>query len=676
MKSANVFVEDDIPIWPDKAFAQTITMPVLQTIATLSKLTSLEISGQENLTPEFGRAIRALHPSFIGSAKRATNKNHAFSLRITGARCVWSGAPDPTEEFRRNKDFLDALNANSVTSIDFDITDDWGWDLDCISEFLLRQARSIKAIRIRGVGDTVSTWQLLDRMGQRGCRVRGLDLENRHVHHPPVMFETTAWAFKSGLLKKLKYLAIEGFQGITNSTTNYHMIDPTSFSILLKHNLFGGRSSGNRITPPIKTLVLKRTKMAPKIPEQIGAFVMHLAPTLTTLEIGYSSTSNADVETPSGAYIREQGRYKLIDVLMKLEKLKRLRASGYAAETLLCSCIRPGYGFEVDGMVSDGDGAIGSEGIISRPCSPPRPSTPVPQAALEAGGSGQGYNSAPSPPSPRLTPAIYRSRYTRPPPRAPGLRLFRTTWRHTLEELELEPSSSNVFEVYGGLTDESLEVFQTLKKLRVLTLLWGRDDDSEFFRGIVRNRNWNRPSRPSWRGGDGTGRTSDEDSAEEDGRSRRGSGLANSDGIKEDIVRGKITPEGIAMLAAGMPRMELMNDKLVLQKLWISRRFLIAEASTQSKGVRNRSTVNPITTTTTTATTTTTTTTITTTPSTTEYRRTTIQASSSSNSSILGSSRSSAETESGKSEEPWWWPLWAIEIAEVMRIAGAEFELV
>ena len=539
--------------WPDKVFSRTITQPVLENVGKFSRLVNLEISGQENLTPAFGRAIKAVRPSFIDPNNKTINKTHTFSLRITGARRIWTGVPDTTEEFHRNKGFLDTLNENSVTMVDFDLTDDWGWNLDYISEFLIRQARTLKAIRLRGIGDTVNTWQLLDRMGRRGCRVRGLDLENRHVNHPPVVFELTAWAFKSGLLKKLKYLAVEGFQGITNSATNYHMIDPTSFSILLKHHLFGGKSTGSRLTPPIKTLVLSRTTTGSKVPEQIGAFVMHLAPTLTTLELGYLSDETGTDDFTSIAHCREQGRYKLVEVLMKLTQLKRLKAVGYAAEILLSSCI---------GLVEDVN--IGN---LSRPGSPPRPSTPV-GSNVNTSSAAMGSPSFDTHSSPPFTSQWYRGATPQSHPvilPPPAFRLFTSAWRLSLEELELIPSRQTVFTIHGGLVDETLWLFTQLQKLRVFTLLFGipdngAGDDEE---GLsLRQLHFN-----------GAPCISDDD----DQRSR------NSEGETADLQQmntsGKFTPDGLLRFVKALPRMALLRERTVMQKFWIARRFMDPERS-------------------------------------------------------------------------------------------------
>ncbi|KAF8426040.1 hypothetical protein EV426DRAFT_41442 [Tirmania nivea] len=534
---------------------------MLENVGKFSRLVNLEISGQENLTPAFGRAIKAIRPSFIGPDNKTINKTYTFSLRITGARRVWTGVPNTTEECHRNMGFLDALNENSVTMIDFDLTDDWGWGLDHISEFLIRQARTIKAIRLRGIGDTVNTWQLLDRMGRKGCRVRGLDLENRHVHHPPTTFEPTAWAFKSGLLKKLKYLAVEGFRGITNSETNYHMIDPTSFSILLKHNLFNGKSTGTRSTPPIKTLVLNRTTTGSKVPEQIGAFVMHLAQTLTTLELGYFSNGASTDDFTSIAHCREQGRYKLIEVLMKLSQLKRLKAVGYAAEVLLCSCIDP---FQADDAL-DQDVNMGN---VSRPRSPPRPSTPVGNSSANAADLGSpNFDTHSTPPSnPQYHPATrvilpssYRPSLSTKNP--PAFGLFTNTWRSSLEELELMPSGQTVFTVHGGLVDDTLWLFTQLRKLRVFTLLFGILDngaggDAEGL--LLRQLHFN-----------GVGGDGDDD--------QRPCNLGVD--LQPWNTPGKITPDGLLRFVNALPRMTLFHERAVMQKFWIGKRFMNPERS-------------------------------------------------------------------------------------------------
>jgi len=565
-----VFIEDDVTeshTCPDEVFARTVIQPVLENVEIFSRLVNLEISGQENLTPAFGSAIKAVRPSFIGPDNKTINRSHTFSLRITGARRVWAGAPDPTEEFHRNKGFLDALNENSVTMIDFDLTDDWGWNLDHISEFLIRQARTLKAIRLRGIGDTVNTWQLLDRMGRRGCRLRGLDLENRHVHHPPVMLEPTAWTFRSGLLKKLKYLAVEGFQGITNSATNYHMIDPTSFSIFLKHNLFGCKSTGTRLTPPIKTLVLNRTATGTKVPEQIGAFVMHLAPTLTTLELGYLSDGAGVDDFTSITHCREQGRYKLVEVLMKLTHLKRLKAVGYAAEILLCSCIDP---TQVDDAPDQGV----NMGNVSRPRSPPRPSTPVGYSpstnAADMGSPNFDTHSAP-PVTPQYHPVTrvvflgHRHGWSTQNP--PAFRLFTNTWRSSLEELELMPSGQTVFTVQGGLVDDTLWLFTQLQKLRVFTLLFGvldngAEGDEE---GLsIRQMHFN--------GVPGIGDGDDDDQ-------RSSNSGAETENLQQLNTPGKITPDGLLRFVNALPRMTLLRERAVMQKFWIGKRFMNPERS-------------------------------------------------------------------------------------------------
>lgn len=559
LKSANLFVEDDVTgshAWPDRLFAKTIIQPMLETVGRFSRIVNLEICGQENLTPAFGKAIKALRPSLISPDNKTINKSNTFSLRITGARRIWDGVPDPHEELHRNRGFLVALNENSVTLVDFDISEDWGWDLDYITEFFLRQARTLKAIRLRGIGDTVGTWQLLDRMGRRGCRVRALDLENRHVHHPPVIFEPTAWAFKTGILKKLKYLAVENFQGITNSATNYHMIDPTSFSILLKHNLFGGRSTGNRLTPPIKTLVLTRTTTGSKVPEQIGAFVMHLAPTLTTLEIGYVTEGSS---TEQNLY-REQGRYKFIEVLTRLTQLKRLKAVGYAAEILVCACITPTEGSAVDEDVVMGD--------VSRPRSPARPSTPVGHSyglgveAIDVDSSNF-HNSLNLSSASQYDPidtsgGSRSSSYTRTPP---AFRLFTSIWKNTLEELELTLSTQCVFKVHGGPIDDTLSLFTQLQKVRILTLLFGKEESVVAMEEAM---NLNNPLsirqlRHSMRG---VGDHGDIDGSDSEGEHR------------QPGCPGRITPEGILAFVNALPRMPLIPERNVMQKLWIARRFL------------------------------------------------------------------------------------------------------
>jgi len=573
LKSVNVFTEGDVTgihARPDKLFSKTIVQPILENVGKFTRLVNLEISGQENLTPVFGGIVKAVCPSFIGPDNKTINKTYTFSLRITGASYVsgitgapgvQASTPNPTDEFHRNKGFLDALNENSVTMVDFDLTDDWGWNLDHISEFLIRQARTLKAIRLRGIGDTENTWKLLDRMGRRGCRVRGLDLENTHVHHPPIVFEPTAWTLRSGLLKKLKYLAVEGFQGITNSATNYHMIDPTSFSILLKSHLFCDKSTGARLTPPVKALVLNRTATGSKVPEQIGAFVMHLAPTLTTLELGYLSDEASTVDFTSITHSREQGRYKLIKVLMKLTALKRLKAVGYAAEILLCSCIIP---------TEIGD----AMGNVSRPRSPPRPPTPVGfnVSSNTADMGSLNFDTHFTPPFTTLhhpTTGVMLPLSHRPALSTeifPALPLLTSTWRSSLEELELVPSGQTVFTVYGGLVDDTLLLFTQLQKLRVFTLLFGDLDN-----GVGGGEEGLPLRQLHFNGAPGIGDGGDDQWSF--------SSEVGAGDLQQLNPPGKITPDGLLRFVNELPRMTLLHERVVMQKFRIGERFMNPELS-------------------------------------------------------------------------------------------------
>lgn len=527
LKSANIFIGNGLPGFPLVRIPRTITQPVLELVGQLSRLSNLEIYGQENLTPAFGAVLKALRPSLINAGNETINKNHTFTLRITGSSRV---SLDPLAIFRRDKGFLDALNSHSVSSLDFDISDRWGWTLEVISGFMLHQARALKSIRLRGVGDTIGVWQLLDKMGQRGCRLRGLDIENRHVHHPPVILESTVWAFKSTLLRKLKYLTVEGFQGITNSETNYHMIDPTSFSILLKHSLFGGRSTGNRLTPPIKTLILTRAMCKSKVPEQIGAFIMHLAPTLTTLELEYYDCNVFD-DIARGAQFRQQGRYKLIEVLLKLSQLERLKVVGYSASTFLSSCIPE----EVDDEV----------GTLSRPRSPVRPSTPVGYTLSDGvpliGSSSYRYPHHSHPPS-----SLYQRTVAsgfRPGWRSPAFRLFTTTWKSNLEELEIVLWKLQTPALQVCLVDDTLLLFTLLEKLRTLKILFSEDGCTDVASMSI----------------DGAG---------------RGAG-ANYDPSSElSAAFGKLTSRGILRFVNALPNKALLQDKMVMQNFSLSRNYV------------------------------------------------------------------------------------------------------
>ncbi|KAF8477021.1 hypothetical protein BDZ91DRAFT_9805 [Kalaharituber pfeilii] len=540
LKSANVFMEHDLMYssMQHQILRTTVTVPLTEAVGKLSRISSLEISGQENVTPEFGRAIQKLRPSIILNSSNSTiSRNATFALRITGSRRIWQGSSgigssgsldnlELSEELRRNKAFLAALNPNSVTSVDFDITDDWGWTPESVSDFLLRQARTLKILRIRGFGDTLSTWQLLDRMGRKGFRVRGLDLDNRHVQHPPVIFDPTAWALQTVFLKKLKYLAVDGFQGIMNSATNYHMIDPTQFSILLKSSLFG-KVSGTRMTPPVKTLKLSGIRMGSKVPEQIGAWVMQLVPTLTTLEIGYLNYGhNPDSDFSYSAHCREQGRYKLIEVLSRLEKLRRFKATGYAAEILLCGCITP-----VDEEEED-------DGL---PRSPPRPSTPIGPSAV---GSNWPHEASWHPSQVHYTKHRHPGRPSggtkkRSPAAA---RLFEETWPETLEELELSPSYPIVFTMYNGFVDDSLMLFTKLERLRVLALLYRQERKGVSLLSAV--------------------------NSEEDESQQRES---SKDAMEKT---GLLTPEGMLTFVKALPKMQHVEQKFMLKKFWLAERFM------------------------------------------------------------------------------------------------------
>lgn len=400
---------------------------MLELASYLSRLINLEICGQDNITPALGAALKALRPSLINAENKTINKNHTFTLRITGPSLFMT---HPIQ-YLLNKRFFDALNPHSVTSIDIDISDLWQWTLETISEFMLSQARTLKSIRLRGVGDTEGVWQLLDKMRQRGCHLRGLDIEDRHVQQPPATMPS-AWAFRSDLFKKLKYLVVEGFHGIF---FDYHMVDPTSFSTLLEHNLFGGR---NGSTPSIKTLILTRTMSKSQVSEQIDIFLMHLAPTLTTLELEYYDCGVLD-DLAQGAQFREHGRYKLIEVLLKLSQLRRLKLVGYSANIVLSSCIPP---------VTEGEELADESPHLRSPSPSPHPH----QSPLDQHTIASGFQ------------------------RSPAFNLFTTTWKSTLEELEIIPWQLQASCVEVCLVDDTLLLFTLLEKLRTLIISFRKYD--------------------------------------------------------------------------------------------------------------------------------------------------------------------------------------------------------
>ncbi|KAI5798004.1 hypothetical protein DFH27DRAFT_97108 [Peziza echinospora] len=505
LRSASVFSKEAIVAsrgWDDAKFDILCTQPMISLICSLTRLTSLEICGQEHINESFGIAISKLKPPLIGPGSRSTKQQQPFTLRLTGPRRLWGQGMSDEDYLKSDKAFLDAINVNSVTCIDFDIGADWGWTLDHISDFMLRQARTLRSISLKGVGDTVMTWQMFDRMGKRGCRVRALALENRHVHHPPVV-EPTAWSFKSAFLRKLKHFTVHSFLGITNSTTNYHMIDPTAFTILLRNHLFSGSGAQMRpkTTPPLKTLVLPNIRLSPKVPEQVGAFVMRLSSTLTTLDITYLQPQRQGGESEATealliAHSQEQGRYTFIEALAKLKRLRRLRVKGFSAEILLCACVAP----QIDGASAlnsrkneDIGGDKGEEsssssvlhetGLTPHPAQ--RPSTPPGNSAtfpLEESSSPPSNLLLPTRPSltqrqehPHRTGGPWFPRKNCPslPGVPPAQHLFTDIWVDTIEEIELTPTFPIIFTENGGLKDDALMMFAKLQKLRVLVLDYG-----------------------------------------------------------------------------------------------------------------------------------------------------------------------------------------------------------
>lgn len=126
-------------------------------LSTLTSLRTLVISSGWMLSAGLGRAIAALRPTL-------TPQSPPFSLTILSWRhkthysgqCILSDEENNTPEhfrytIRSTHDFFAALNPHSVTSMDIDFAARLATDLLGLGEIVIRQARSLRAIRIAGL---------------------------------------------------------------------------------------------------------------------------------------------------------------------------------------------------------------------------------------------------------------------------------------------------------------------------------------------------------------------------------------------------------------------------------------------------------------------------------------------------------------------------------------------
>ncbi|KAG0636722.1 hypothetical protein HOY80DRAFT_1053594 [Tuber brumale] len=248
-------------------------------IYSLHNISRLVISSGWMVCAELGRAIASIRPTLIYPStasltqrRRHSNKSDSFSLTILDWRFkthydpYYSHEEDwETDHSAYNKtvstldSFFDALNPNSITSLDLDFDIRYsrfsGKDLGN-GPLALRQSRSIRALRLARMRcDNFKLWRMFTEMGYAGFSPQSLKLINLFVDNTSTSQNFTGWSFAPGFLHNMRDLEFTKFAGMFDLAVA--IIQIKNVNSQLEHSLSrGGQQSKREKSARIDSLSL------------------------------------------------------------------------------------------------------------------------------------------------------------------------------------------------------------------------------------------------------------------------------------------------------------------------------------------------------------------------------------------------------------------------------------
>ncbi|PWW74740.1 hypothetical protein C7212DRAFT_353376 [Tuber magnatum] len=228
---------------------------------------------------ELGKAIASIRPTLIypsaaslSQRRRHANKSDSFSLTILDWRFKTHYDPyyNHDEDWETNRSaynktvstldsFFDALNPNSVTSLDLDFDIRYsrfsGKDLGN-GPLALRQSRSIRALKLARMRcDNFRLWRMFTEMGYAGFSPQSLKLINLFVDNTSTSQNFTEWSFAPGFLHNMRDLEFTGFTGMFELAAA--IIQIKNVNSQLEHSLSrGGQQSKREKSARIDSLSL------------------------------------------------------------------------------------------------------------------------------------------------------------------------------------------------------------------------------------------------------------------------------------------------------------------------------------------------------------------------------------------------------------------------------------
>lgn len=286
-------------------------------LTSLSNLNSLVISSGWMLSGGLGRAIASIRPTIRDGASK-------FNLTILDWRFKTHYDPnyrhdddweDDHEDYRytvrSTVDFFNALNVNSVSSIDIDFEVRYSRQQqgDPGDSVVIRQSRSLEALRVAHMRcDSQKLHDFFPQMGETGFAPKSLALIELYSDK---RVPENGWGFYDAMFVRLEALELSRFSGMFAFGTDVI------------------KQAGPK-PPPLRSLRLSYTrKHVEEAPEHATAelFFLHLLPslatTLTTLRL-----SDTDYEFALQSEPRHRAKYmrpRYTGPASPLESLRHLR---------------------------------------------------------------------------------------------------------------------------------------------------------------------------------------------------------------------------------------------------------------------------------------------------------------------------------------------------------------
>lgn len=248
-------------------------------IYSLQNISRLVISSGWMVCAELGRAIASIRPTLIYPStasltqrRRHSNKSDNFSLTILDWRFKTHYDPyyGHDEDWETNRSaynktvstldsFFDALNPNSITSLDIDFDIRYsrfsGKDLGG-GPLALRQSRSVKALRLARMRcDNFKLWRMFTEMGYAGFSPQCLKLINLLMDNTSASPNFTGWSFAPGFLHNMRDLEFTKFSGMFDLAAA--IVQIKNVNSQLEHSLSrGGQQSKKERSAKIDSLSL------------------------------------------------------------------------------------------------------------------------------------------------------------------------------------------------------------------------------------------------------------------------------------------------------------------------------------------------------------------------------------------------------------------------------------